>query len=132
MDRYFDIQVNSKRGRRMFVRLEHNEHGMSMLGRVVDDRGVDLPNENGKLELCMFLPSCIHAQCVLTPRGLEPLPADGVKRPENLAGYPTPMRGDPRLHHEIACSPPAICRLRCAAPVSKSRRLVFTVTRILS
>ena len=27
------IQTNSKRGRRMFVKLEHDEHGMLLLGR---------------------------------------------------------------------------------------------------
>ena len=72
-DRYFDIQTDSKRGRRMFVKLEHDERGMLLLGRVVDDRGVPLVNERGKAELCMFLPACIHAECRLEPRGLEPL-----------------------------------------------------------
>ena len=73
-DRYFDIQLDSKRGRRMFVKLEHDERGMLMLGRVVNVGGAAIVNENGKAEFCMFLPACIHAECRLGPRGLEPLP----------------------------------------------------------
>ena len=70
-DRYFDIRLDSQRGRRMFVKLEHDEHGMLMLGRVVDCNGVTIVKPNDKAELCMFRPSCIIAECVLTPRGLE-------------------------------------------------------------
>jgi hypothetical protein len=72
-DRYFDIQLDSKQGRRMFVKLEHDERGMLMLGRVVDGGGVAIVKANGKVEFCMFLPACIHAECRLGPRGLEPL-----------------------------------------------------------
>ena len=31
-DRYFDIQLDSKRGRRIFVKLKHDERGTLMLG----------------------------------------------------------------------------------------------------
>jgi hypothetical protein len=58
----------------MFIKLEHNARGLMMLGRVVDVDGVTIVKENGKAELCVFLPSCIHSECRLGPRGLEPLP----------------------------------------------------------